>query len=166
MNYEIGDTVVHWTHGLGTVVEIDEKDLAGRTQQYYVIQVEQLKLWVSVEEANKGSIRLPMEKSQFMALLNILGAPGKRLPEQTYQRKLELRERMQRTTLEDICHVIRDLTDRSRHHTLNQNDAAVLFRAEELLLDEWVLALGIERTDALLELEALLKNGVSETQDL
>jgi RNA polymerase-interacting CarD/CdnL/TRCF family regulator len=59
MNYKIGDTVVHWTHGLGTVIAIDEMSLAGKTQQYYVIEVEQLKLWVPVEEADEGSIRLP-----------------------------------------------------------------------------------------------------------
>jgi RNA polymerase-interacting CarD/CdnL/TRCF family regulator len=29
MDYAIGDTVVHWTHGLGKVIAIQEKYLAG-----------------------------------------------------------------------------------------------------------------------------------------
>jgi RNA polymerase-interacting CarD/CdnL/TRCF family regulator len=90
---------------------------------------------------------------QFELLFDILRTPGDRLPDQQYQRKIELRERMQKTTVEGLCHVIRDLRDRKRKHTLNQNDSSVLYRAEELLLDEWVLALGDERTSALDALE-------------
>jgi CarD family transcriptional regulator len=156
MNYEIGETVVHQTHGLGTVIGIDQMNLAGKTQQYYVVKVDNLDLWVPVEEAHLGAIRLPTERVHFKVLFDILRTPGKRLPEKQYQRKIDLRERMQKSTPEGLCHVIRDLTDRSRQHTLNQNDAAVLYRAEEQLLDEWVLSLGVDRSSALSELEELL----------
>ena len=157
MNYEIGDTVVHWTHGMGKVIAIDEMDLAGKTQQYYVVEVDVLKLWVSFDDAQGGSIRFPTESVHFTQLLDILRMPGQRLPDSQYQRRIELRERMQKRTLEDLFHVIRDLKDRSRHHPLNPNDSATLFRAEEQLLDEWVLVLGTERSCALHELEGLLQ---------
>lgn len=156
MSYEIGDTVVHWTYGLGTVIAIDQMDLAGVTRQYYVVKVDLLKLWVPVDEADEGSIRPPAESDQFEALFDILRMPGQPLPENQYQRKMELRDRMQKKTLEGICHVIRDLTDLSRRHTLNQYDSSILFSAEEHLLDEWALSLGVERADALRELEELL----------
>jgi CarD family transcriptional regulator len=157
MNYAIGDTVVHWSHGLGKVIAIDHKDLSGISQQYYVIKVELLTLWVPVEEAHVGSIRLPIESIQFKTLFEILRTPGKLLPDNQYQRKTALRERMQKRTLEDLCHVIRDLTDRSRAHPLNHDDASVLFLNEEHLLDEWALVMGVERANALDELEVLLR---------
>ncbi len=157
MKYKVGDTVVHWTHGLGTVIAIDEMSLDGVTQQYYVIEAKLLKLWVPFEEADEGAIRLPAECVQFKGIFDILRTPGNPLPDQQYQRKIELRERMQKRTLEGLCQVIRDLWDRKREHTLNQNDSSVLFRAEELLLDEWVLVLGSDRSNALHELEILLQ---------
>ena len=163
MSYEVGDTVVHWTHGLGTVIEIEKIELAGKTQQYYVIEVNLLKLWVPVEEADGGSIRLPTESVPFRMLFDILRMPGKGLPEKHYQRRIALRERMQKRTLEGLCHVIRDLTDRSRHHALNENDAAVLFRAEEHLLDEWVLSLGAERSHASRDVEVQLRGDLART---
>ncbi len=163
MDYEVGDAVVHWTHGLGTIIAIDEIHLAGITQQYYVVEIEPLKLWVPFAEAHGGSLRFPTESTQFKRFFNILRTPGESLPDNQYQRKLLLRERMQKRSLEDLCHVIRDLTDRSRHHPLNQNDASVLFRAEEHLLDEWALSLGVERSKALRELEILLRGDREET---
>jgi RNA polymerase-interacting CarD/CdnL/TRCF family regulator len=162
MDYAIGDTVVHWTHGLGTVIAIDEMHLAGITQQYYVVEVDLLKIWVPVDEANKGSIRFPTESIQFKGLFDILRTPGERLPDHQYQRRIELRERMQKRTPEDLFYVIRDLTDRSRNHTLNQNDSFVLSRAEALLVDEWVLSLGAERSNAIHELKVLLEGDPSE----
>ncbi len=153
MNYQIGDTVVHWTHGLGKITAIEERQLAGEKQQYYVVEVKQYKLWVPVSEALDGSIRYPTEISQFTELFNILRARGTELPENQYQRKLVLRERMQKRTLGDICSVIRDLKERSWQHTLNQNDLAVLMRSEEYLLDEWVFSKGVEYEDAKQELE-------------
>ncbi len=157
MNYEIGDTVIHWTHGLGTVIAIDQMDLAGITRDYYVVKIDHLKLWVPVEEADEGSIRFPAQSLQYPVLFDILRAPGNRLPDNQYQRKIELRKRMEKSTTEGLCHVIRDLTDRSRQHALNQYDASVLYRAEEHFLDEWVLSLGVDRTSALQELEVLLQ---------
>jgi CarD family transcriptional regulator len=165
INYNVGDTIVHWTYGLGTVVAIEQKQIAGVTQQYYVVEVDLLKLWVPLEEANASSIRFPTESLQFKALFDILRMPGEVLPDHQYQRKIALRERMQKRTLGDLCHVIRDLTDRSHQHSLNQNDSIILSRAEEHLLDEWVFSLGAERSSAIIELEGLLQGDLSEQKD-
>lgn len=165
VKYKIGDNIVHWTYGPGTVVAIDQKLIAGVTQQYYVVQVDLLKLWVPVEGVDESSIRFPTESVQFVALLDILRMPGERFPDHQYQRRLDLRERTKKRTLGNLCHVIRDLTDWSHDHTLNQYEASVLSRAEEHLLDEWVMSLGVERSNAEGELEILLRGDPLETKD-
>jgi RNA polymerase-interacting CarD/CdnL/TRCF family regulator len=165
MSYEIGDTVVHGVHGLGTVVAIDEMKLAGITQMYYVVAVKISKFWVPVKDANEGSIRIPTARLEFNRLFDILRTHGEELSENQFQRKTELRARMQKWTPEELCHVIRDLTDRSRHHTLNMDDSSVLFRAEQHLLDEWVYSLGTERSKALGELQGLLQEDQPELKD-
>ena len=156
MIYKVGDTIIHWTHGLGTVIAVEEMELAGTKKWYYVIEVDLLKLWVPIEEASKGAIRFPMEPVQLKDLLEILREPGRPLPDHYFQRKMALRERMQKRTLEELCHVIRDLKDRSAHHPLNADDSSILFSAEEYLLDEWVISIGTERSTAQRELESML----------
>ena len=158
MDYKIGDIVVHWTHGLGKVIAIEEMQLSGGRQEYYVVEVGLLKLWVPTDEANEGSLRFPLEGDEFKQLLNSLQTPGEKLPENYTKRKVELRERIEKRTLKGLCLLIRDLTDHSNHHTLNLNDSAVLFRAEAYLLDEWVLSLGVEREEAQSELNLFLRS--------
>lgn len=158
VKYKVGDTIVHWIYGMGTVVAIEQKDIAGVTQQYYVVEVAPLKLWVPVEEVETSSLRFPTEIGQFQALFDILQTPGGPLPDHHYQRKSFLQDRMQRSSLSGLCHVIRDLSDRSQQHSLNQNDTAVFSRAKNQLLDEWVLAMGTQRLNALQELQALLQD--------
>lgn len=165
MKFEIGDHVIHWTYGLGTVVAVDEKDLAGITQQYYVVEIEGLQLWVPVEEADKGSIRSLTDSMQFKALFDILRGPGEYLPDPHFKRKNELKQRMYRSTLGGLCHVIRDLTDRSYLHPLNQNDYSVLHSAKAQFLDEWVVSLKAKRGNAISELEVLLQGDRTERVD-
>jgi RNA polymerase-interacting CarD/CdnL/TRCF family regulator len=64
---------------------------------------------------------------------------------------------MQKKTLVEVCLIIRDLTQRAYGRRLNSNDVTVLKRAETLLLDEWVRALGTPREKAQNELMWLLK---------
>lgn len=165
MDYSIGDTVVHWTHGIGKVIAIDEMNLAGTNKAYFVVEVGGLKLWVPAEEAMQGSLRFPMNRTEFQQMIDSLQTPGEPLPDNQYKRKTELRDRIQKRSLADLCNLIRDLVERSRHHTLNQNDSAVLFRAEEYLLDEWVLALGTEREEAQRTLDALLHRESTEIKE-
>ena len=37
--FQVGDQVIHWVYGLGEIVDLDEKVLAGESASYYVLQV-------------------------------------------------------------------------------------------------------------------------------
>lgn len=157
MKYHVGDQVIHLTYGLGRIIDIDEKSLAGQTRQYYVVDTGQLTLWVLTDEMGEKNMRLPTRSFEFKKLLNILGSPGEGLPDHHHERKNQLNERMHKRILANICFVIRDLTTRSKLHNLNENDRSVLRRAEEYLLEEWELSLGTSRSSAYKELDVLLR---------
>ncbi len=163
--FHIGDTIVHWNYGLGTIAAIEERDIGGVTQQYYVVEVASLQLWVPVEEALTSSIRFLTPRTQFEELFDILRTPGEPLPDHQFLRRTELQERMKKKSLAEVCHLIRDLADRSHQNSLNQNDTAVLSRAEELLVDEWARSLDVERSIAIEELAVYLQTGLSAPEE-
>jgi hypothetical protein len=59
MDFQVGDKVVHWAYGPGEIVNLEEKVLSGQTNLYYVVQVNDLTLWVPSDEKGKRSMRLP-----------------------------------------------------------------------------------------------------------
>jgi RNA polymerase-interacting CarD/CdnL/TRCF family regulator len=155
--YKVGDTVVHWTYGIGKIVAVANKGLPGQPCFYYVIEGNQHTLWVPVDENGSSSLHLPTSRSDFKRLINILRSQGEKMSNNTYQRRDQLEERMQKASPKDLCLVIRDLTYRSNRGKLSSSDIWVLKHAQTYLLDEWELSLGTPREKARSEMEWILK---------
>lgn len=154
--HKIGDTVVHWIYGNGKIVAIDDKGLPGQPCFYYVVEGNQLTLWVPVDENGRSSLHLPTSRSDFMLLKNILRSQGEDMSNSRFQRQDRLEERMHKPSPEDACLVIRDLTFRSHRGNLSSSDKRFLKLAQNYLLDEWELSLGTPREEARLEMERIL----------
>jgi CarD family transcriptional regulator len=156
MEFQVGDRVVHWAHGLGEIVQLDEKKLSGQTVLYYVVQIADLKLWVPVESPDPGSLRLPTAADEFEKLFTILRGPEEPLPEDRLERKRQLGEQMRDRSSASICRVIRDLTSYGRRKKLSENDQEILDRAKSFLLNEWRVSLSIPLGQAQRDLDELL----------
>lgn len=159
MAFQVGDKVVHWSYGPGEIVRIDDKSLSGHSDQYYVVRVRDLTLYVPVAGAEKHRLRLPTARRDCEKLFDILRSPGERLSDDRYERKTQLTELMSDGRLESVCRVIRDLYDFGCRKKLNDYDASLLERARRFLLDEWILSLSIPLGDAQRKLDRLLEDG-------
>ena len=157
-HYQVGDLVIHWTYGPGTIIELDEKELDGHTNQYYVVRTQNLTLWVPVSEVGNKCLRLPTPAEDFKRLFKILASGGEPLSPDRLERKLQLTERMKSGSLEEVCTVVRDLFSQKRSSKMNENDNATLERARNFLLSEWTISLNVPLQQAHRELESLLSN--------
>lgn len=157
MMFHVGEKVVHWVHGPGEIVQLDEKVLSGHKALYYVVQAGDLTVYVPVEQGEQNSLRTPTPAREFKKLLSILTSPGEELSGDRLQRKLDLTERMRDGSLASVCRVIRDLACRSQSTRLNDHDVAIMERAQRFLLDEWALSLSIPYSEVEQELQKLLK---------
>ncbi len=156
--FQVGDQVVHWVYGLGEIVELDEKVISGEAARYYVLEVNDLTLWVPLTEVGEHHLRFPTPAKDFQKLFNILAGPGEELPPNRHKRKLQLTKRLKEGTLEAICGVVRDLTEYMHSNRTNMNDRSVLERAKNLLLKEWSIAMSIPVRQAERKLSTLLDN--------
>jgi CarD family transcriptional regulator len=156
MKFHIGDNVIHLVYGLGKIIEIDEKELFGRKERYYVVQAQNLCLWVPLSQEDQGSLRYPTPANEFERLFTILHSPGEPLAEDRLERKNQLLQKMRDGTLESICTVIRDLTYHRKTKKLNDNDVSTLNQAKNFLSNEWGFSLSIPLSQAGRELEHLL----------
>ena len=158
MNFYKGDMVMHWSHGIGQIVNLEERALAGSKAVYYVVQVRDMTVWVPADSKVGSRLRPPTPKGRFQRLLAILSSPSEPLPEDRLERKTHLLKLLQDGRPESLCQIIRDLSAYQKHlgKPMNDNDQMVLKQARNTLLGEWGFVLSITQAQAEHELYRLL----------
>ena len=157
MDFHVGDPVVHWTYGLGKVVAVEARLLAGQETRYYVVEVNDLTVWVPVDEEAKRRLRRPTSRAALKKALRILGQSGRTLSEDRQERKLELHRKLQDGSLESVCGVIRDLASFQARKGLNDDEKLILKRASASLLGEWAYSCSVPISQAEQQLNDLLR---------
>lgn len=156
MNFHVGDTVIHWTFGLGKIVGVEERDVAGQKTLFYMVKVRDLTVCVPIDSRTESRLRSPTSAREFKKLFAILKGSGDSLSEDRLERKALLRKGLADGKAEAICHVIRDLSTLSKTKSLNDDDKNILRRAQGLLCAEWGFSLSVPLEQAESELQSLL----------
>lgn len=163
MNFHKGDTVMHWTYGIGQILNLEERAIEGSKTIYYVVQVRDMTVWVPADSKVKSRLRSPTPKLRFQRLLAILSSPSEPLPEDRLERKTRLLELLEDGRPESLCRVIRDLSayQKQQVRPMNDNDQMILKQSRNTLLGEWGFVLAITHAQAEHELYRLLTPAVS-----
>ena len=164
MNFHKGDTVMHWTYGIGQIVNLEERALAGSKTIYYEVQVRDMTVWVPADSKVGSRLREPTSKLRFQRLLAILSSPSEPLPVDRVERKTHLLELVQDGRPEGLCQVIRDLSAYQKQlgKPMNDNDQMILKQSRRTLLGEWGFVLSITPAQAEHELHRLLTSAPLE----
>jgi CarD family transcriptional regulator len=162
MNFNVGDQVVHWSYGLGEIVQLDEKMLLGRSNLYYVLKTRNLVLWVPVNETGEKSLRYPTPPGEFVKLFDILRSPAAPLSRDRLERKKQLSDLLRDGKLESVCRAIRDLVSHHRTQKLSDYDATFMERALGFLISEWTFSLSVSNSQAMMEINHLLGEDVAK----
>ena len=161
---QVGDMIVHPVHGIGVIIRLDQMKQGEQSHLYYVLAMHaKVTVWVPVDTAAQCGMRPVVSASQFAAICGILSSAAQPLNEQARERQVEIRDRFNQGTLEEICSIVRDLTVRRSSQRLNENDAKMLKRTRKLLLDEWVLVMDILQQEAESHLSAMLHESLTSS---
>jgi RNA polymerase-interacting CarD/CdnL/TRCF family regulator len=163
MNFHKGDTVMHWTYGIGQIVNLEERSLDGSKAVYYVVQVRDMTVWVPADDKVRSRLRSPTPRLRFQRLLAILASPSEPLPQDRLERKTRLLALLEDCRPESLCRVIRDLSayQKQQVRPMNDNDQMILKQTRNTLLGEWGFVLSITPAQAEHELHRLLTPAVS-----
>jgi RNA polymerase-interacting CarD/CdnL/TRCF family regulator len=159
MDFQIGDTVMHWTFGLGQVVGLQEQVISGQKAIYYEVKVRDLTVWVPADDNLESRLRSPTSPAGFEQLFAILAGSRELLPDNRQERKNRLMEQLSDGRAESLCRVVRDLTAYRLGKPYSENDQYILKRVQNVLLGEWGFSLSISVFQAESDLSRLLKSG-------
>ena len=165
VDFQVGEKVVHWNYGMGEIVQLDDKLLAGQMTRCYVVRIRDLTIWVPIHQMGDSSLRLPTPRDEFEHLFAILCSPGELLSNDRLERRTQLIEKIRDGKLESICQVVRDLSLYRQAKKLNDHDKTILERAQTFLLNEWRLALTVSLPEAERELNRLLEDSAQKASD-
>ena len=158
MIFQVGDKVIHLVHGIGDIVDIENRTVQEDKVSCFVVQTQDLTIWVPINEADQHSIRSPAPETEFEAMFSILEGPNQPLPEDRIERKQLLMGLLDDGNLSSIGRVVRDLFSLSQERKLSEEDKTILERAENTLLVEWGYSLAVPRSQALAKMRQLLQS--------
>jgi len=156
MFFKKGDWVVHCTHGLGQILAIEERSFDTKNSHYYMVQVEDMTIWIPDDENLKSRLRRPSTEDEFRKWLKIFSEPAEKLPDDRRIRNTQLTETLKSGEAEALCKVIRNLTAYRHNHSWSEYDGALIKRVQKTLIGEWSFALSVTSHEAETELHKLL----------
>lgn len=135
--YSIGDQVVHTNYGVGEIVDIEEKELSGKTKRYYVIETKTSMYWLSIEDDDTDRVRPVASPEEILEVINILEETPEVMQDHHRSRKKRIREAKTDGDILSTAATLRDLSHRQDVDGLNATEQREFERLKNLLINEW-----------------------------
>ena len=158
MNFHEGDTVMHWTYGLGQIIRLEERNLSGVKTPYYAVRIRDMTVWVPSDEELEHRLRPPTSKSGFKELFTILSTPGETLSDDRQLRRTRLLALLRDGSTQSLCLIISSLHAYRKLRPLNDSDQSILKQSKNAVLGEWEFVLSVTPAQAEYELHHWLSS--------
>lgn len=156
--FNVGDKIVYPMHGAGTIDAIEQKDILGEKQDYYIIKMPgEVKVMVPISKASEVGVRNVINKDEAGKVLQILEADETQMPNNWNKRYKENMEKMKSGDVYEVADVVRNLSYKQKEKGLSTGEKKMLNNAKQILISELVLA---EHASAD-EVENLIENKIN-----
>lgn len=159
--YQIGDKIFYPMHGAGIIDAIEEKEIFGEKQLYYVMNLSlgKMQVMIPTTKTDKLGIRQLVDTKVMEDVLNSfkdqeVGETSTH-PNQRYRINME---KIKSGNIFEGAQVIRDLSLISKKKSLGTGDKTLLNNARQILISELVLVNGIEKDQATELLSDVINN--------
>ncbi|MCL2373404.1 MAG: CarD family transcriptional regulator [Defluviitaleaceae bacterium] len=146
--YKKGDKIVYPMYGAGIIEDVEEKEVDGELQSYYVlnIPVGNLKIMISTAKAEQHSVRPVLPWEEIKLAMNTISDKVD-MQENWNQRYKENMKRIKSGDLAQVSTVFRSLLEKERGKGLSTAEKKLMTTARQIILSEVVLSLDISKDD-------------------
>ena len=139
--FNVGDKIVYPMHGAGTIDAIEEKDILGEKQNYYIIKMPgEVKVMVPISKAGDIGVRSVIDKAEAGKVLEVLEANETEMSNNWNKRYKENMEKMKSGSIYEVADVVRNLSYKQEEKGLSTGEKKMLNNAKQILVSELVLA--------------------------
>jgi CarD family transcriptional regulator len=156
--FNVGDKIVYPMHGAGTIDAIEEKDILGEKQNYYIIKMPgEVKVMVPISKASDIGVRSVIDKAEAGKVLEVLEANETEMSNNWNKRYKENMEKMKSGSIYEVADVVRNLSYKQKEKGLSTGEKKMLNNAKQILVSELVLAAHASEN----EVENLVENKIN-----
>ncbi len=139
--YNVGDKVVYPMHGAGVIDSIEEKEILGEKQSYYILKMPgEVKVMIPTATAEQHGIRNVIDKEQAEKVINVLEQDETEMEKNWNKRYRDNMEKMKSGDIYEIADVVRNLSFKQKEKGLSTGEKKMLYNAKQILVSELVLA--------------------------
>ena len=156
--FNVGDKIVYPMHGAGTIDSIEEKNILGENQSYYVIKMPgEVKVMVPTDRAEQIGVRNVIGKEEAEKVISILGEDETEMSQNWNKRYRDNMEKMKSGSVYEVADVVRNLSFKQKEKGLSTGEKKMLNNAKQILVSELVLAEHASQD----EVEELINNKIN-----
>lgn len=158
--FKLGDRVVYPMHGAGIIEAIEEKEILGARQKYYIMKLPlgDMRVMIPLDNANSIGIREVVNDDEIEHVLDVLRQDRTNMPANWNQRYRANLEKMRSGDVAAVAEVVRNLMKRDQEKGLSTGERKMLDTARQILISELILVKQMEEESATRLIEQLLES--------
>ncbi len=147
--YNVGDKIVYPMHGAGVIESIEEKEILGCKQDYYVLRmpVGDMKVMIPTRNVDGIGIRQVIGSRDVDKVFEILQDHSVNVTDNWNKRYRENMTKIKSGDIYEVADVVRSLMKREKEKGLSTGEKKMLNSARQILISELVLARDLEQME-------------------
>ncbi|NLL42670.1 MAG: CarD family transcriptional regulator [Firmicutes bacterium] len=140
--YNVGDHVVYPMHGAGVIVAIEEREVLGEKQEYYImaLPIGDMKVMIPLKSVEELGLRQVSSDETVQDVYRILQGEQTAMSSNWNRRYRANMEKIKSGDILEVAEVVRNLTIRENEKGLSTGERKMLENARQILLSELVIA--------------------------
>src|SRR6516164_10255514 len=160
LEFQVGDKAVYPAQGVAEVVGIDQKEISGKIQKFYVLRVldSDMRILVPVDKAEQVGLREVVQENEIREVYDILKEKELHIDKQTWNRRYRgFMEKIKTGSLFEVAEVFRDLYRLKGLKPLSFGERRMLDTAKGLIVQELAVARAADSEKVEQELESIFR---------
>lgn len=149
MEYNIGDKIVYPMHGAGVIEAIEDREIMGAKQTYYIMRmpIGDMKVMIPTCNAEEIGIRDVIDKDEADRVLASFKACTTEMDSNWNKRYRENVARIKSGNIYEVVRVVKNLMFREKSRGLSTGERKMLNGAKQILVSELVVAKSIKQSE-------------------
>ena len=137
----VGDKRVYPMHGAGRIDAIEEKNILGENQSYYILKMPgEVKVMVPVDKAEQIGVRSVIDKEEAVKVMAVLEENETEMSDKWNKRYRDNMDKMKSGDIYEVADVVRNLSFKQKEKGLSTGEKKMLSNAKQILVSELVVA--------------------------